>query len=245
MGAALLSTPDILLNILRALLDQIPLPISCKIRLLPTQPETIYLASRILGTGVRNLTVHCRTRDMRPGDKAMWERLGDIVKLGEERGLPVICNGDGDGWPNREKIRQMTGASSIMLARAAERNPSVFASTGLVCNITEVVPRLLRLARYIDNPWGNTKFLLNQFKPTSVSKARRKEYQEIISRSKTLEEVSEKLGISLDGGGEIIKEIGLVLGKERGSVDETLRKNNSVLSDTVSIAEPARNSSNV
>jgi hypothetical protein len=71
------------------------------------------------------------------------------------------------------------------------------------------------------------------------------EYQEIISRSKTLEEVSEKLGISLDGGGEIIKEIGLVLGKERGSVDETLRKNNSVLSDTVSIAEPARNSSNV
>lgn len=109
MGAALLSTPDILLNILRSLLDEIPLPISCKIRLLPTQDETLYLAARILQTGVRNLTVHCRTRSMRPGEKAIWERLGEIVKLGEERGLPVICNGDGDGFPNKDIIREMTG----------------------------------------------------------------------------------------------------------------------------------------
>lgn len=115
MGAALLSTPDVLLNILRALLDEIPLPISCKIRLLPTQPDTLYLAARILRTGIRNLTVHCRTRDMRPGDKAMWERLGDIVKLGEQRGLPVICNGDGDGWPNRDRIREMTGEHCVGL----------------------------------------------------------------------------------------------------------------------------------
>jgi tRNA-dihydrouridine synthase 2 len=117
MGAALLSTPDILLNILRALLDTVPLPISAKIRLLPTQPDTLYLASRILRTGVRNLTVHCRTRDMRPGDKAMWERLNDIVKLGDERGVPVICNGDGDGWPNRERIREMTGEFGVLRSR--------------------------------------------------------------------------------------------------------------------------------
>jgi tRNA-dihydrouridine synthase 2 len=112
MGAALLSTPDILLGILRALLESIPLPISCKIRMLPTQPSTLFLASRILRTGIRNLTVHCRTRDMRSGERAMWERLGDIVALGERRGISVICNGDGDGWSNWEKIRNETGESS-------------------------------------------------------------------------------------------------------------------------------------
>ena len=109
MGAALLSTPDILLNILRNLLEKISLPISCKIRLLPTQPSTLELASRILRTGIRNLTVHCRTRDMRSGERAMWERLGDIVELGKRRGVSIICNGDGDGWANWEKIRGETG----------------------------------------------------------------------------------------------------------------------------------------
>lgn len=109
MGAALLSTPELLLDILRALLDSIPLPISCKIRLLPTQPSTLYLASRIIRTGIRNLTVHCRTHQMRPGERALWERLGSIVDLGKRRGISVICNGDGEGWSNWERIKNETG----------------------------------------------------------------------------------------------------------------------------------------
>ncbi|OCF62227.1 tRNA-dihydrouridine synthase 2 [Kwoniella mangroviensis CBS 10435] len=203
MGAALLSTPDILLNILRALLDSIPLPISCKIRLLPTQPSTLFLVSRIIRTGIRNLTVHCRTRDMRPAERALWERLADIVALGKRRGLPVICNGDGDGWTNWEKIRTETNADSVMLARAAERNPSVFLPTGPVCNMTEVVPKLLAIAKHTNNPWGNTKFLLTQFKASpppisNMSKQERKQAAEIVSKSKTVEQVAEGLKIPID-----------------------------------------------
>lgn len=111
MGAALLSTPDILLNILRTLLDNIPLPISCKIRLLPQQPSTLVLVSRILRTGIRNLTVHCRTRDMRSSVPAIWDRLGDIAELGKRRGVSIICNGDGNGWSNWETIRTLTGGA--------------------------------------------------------------------------------------------------------------------------------------
>lgn len=110
MGAALLSTPDVLLNILRNLLENVPLPISCKIRLLPTQPSTLLLAAQILRTGIRNLTVHCRTRNMRSTERAMWERLRDIVNLGKRRGVSVTCNGDGDGWVNWEHIREQTGS---------------------------------------------------------------------------------------------------------------------------------------
>ena len=110
MGAALLSTPDILLSILHDLIESVPLPISCKIRLLPTQLSTLYLVARLLRTGIRNLTVHCRTRSMRSSEKAIWERLADIVRLGKRRGIPVICNGDGEGWSNWARIRDMTGA---------------------------------------------------------------------------------------------------------------------------------------
>lgn len=109
MGAALLSTPDLLLDILRALLSNIPLPISAKIRLLPTRAETMHLAARILKTGVRNLTVHCRTRDMRPREKAIHERLAEVVQLGNRRGVSVTCNGDGEGWENWKDIKGATG----------------------------------------------------------------------------------------------------------------------------------------
>lgn len=122
MGAALLSTPDLLLDILRNLLVNIPLPISCKIRMLPTQPSTLVLVSRIIRTGIRNLTVHCRTRNMRPGERAMWERLGDIVELGKKRGIPITCNGDGDGWTNWERIRSETSEviSHMTMERSAD-----------------------------------------------------------------------------------------------------------------------------
>lgn len=224
MGAALLSTPDILLNILRALLESISLPISCKIRLLPTQPSTQLLVSRILRTGIRNLTVHCRTRNMRPGEPAIWERLGDLVELGKRRGIPVICNGDGDGWANWEHIRSTTGmlntlvsvltpgADSVMLARAAEKNPSIFLPTGPVCNVSQVIPRLLSVAKYVDNPWGNTRFLLTQFKPSAppisnLNKVQRRDIHDNIMKSKTFAEVVEKLGIKLLPGMDVMDQI--------------------------------------
>lgn len=212
MGAALLSTPDLLLDILRKLVANIPLPISCKIRLLPDQPPTLHLVARILRTGIRNLTVHCRTRDMRPREPALWDRLSEIVALGKARKVSIICNGDGKGWANWDSIRELTGADSVMLARAAESNPSVFSSAGMQCNITEVVPKHLKLCHYIGNPWGNTRFLLNQFRPSPaptsrLNKQQKKEAQEAVTRSKSVEEVADKLGIDVTGGRDLLDEI--------------------------------------
>lgn len=195
MGAALLSTPDLLLDILRALLREIPLPISCKIRLLPEQPSTLHLAARILRTGVRCLTVHCRTRDMRSSVKALWDRLGDIVQLGRRRGVPVICNGDGEGWANWEAIRERTGVSSVMIARAAESNPSIFRPEGPVSTVEELVPNLfLPAVVYLKNHFSNTKFLLAQFKPSpapisSMKKQDKQEYTRAIVTAKSIEDV--------------------------------------------------------
>lgn len=195
MGAALLSTPDLLLDILRALLREIPLPISCKIRLLPEQPSTLHLAARILRTGVRCLTVHCRTRDMRSSVKALWERLGDIVELGRRRGVPVVCNGDGEGWANWEAIRAKTGVSSVMIARAAESNPSIFRPQGPVSTVEELVPNLfLPTVVYLKNHFSNTKFLLAQFKPSpppisQMKKHERQEYTQAVVTAKTIEDV--------------------------------------------------------
>ena len=96
----------------------------------------------------------------------------------------------------------MIDADSVMLARAAEKNPSVFLAAGPRCNVTEIVPKLLHIAQYTQNPWGNTKFLLNQFKPSpppisTMPKAEKKEHQEIINKAKSIEELAAILKVDL------------------------------------------------
>ena len=104
------------------------------------------------------------------------------------------------------------GANSVMLARAAERNPSIFCPSGPKCNVTEVIPRLLNIAEYFDHSWGNVKFLLSQFKPSAapvslLTKQQKKAAQEAVMRSKSIREVAESLDVRLGRGEEVLREI--------------------------------------
>ena len=113
MGAALLSTPDLLCSILTALREAMPpeITVSAKIRLLPTQEETLRLVERIVNTGVSALTVHCRTRNMRKNERAIIERLKEIVEFveGMGKGVAVIANGDCISAEDAVRIKEMTG----------------------------------------------------------------------------------------------------------------------------------------
>jgi tRNA-dihydrouridine synthase 2 len=85
--------------------------VSCKIRLLEDQEETKKLVERICGTGIKCLTIHARTRDMRSRERAMMERLRDLVEVATRFGVPVVANGDVGGMWDFEKIKEMTGES--------------------------------------------------------------------------------------------------------------------------------------
>jgi tRNA-dihydrouridine synthase 2 len=99
-----------------------------------------------------------------------------------------------------------------MLARAAERNPSIFDRAGPSCNLKVIIPQLLRIAQHIDNPWGNTKFLLSQFKPGSeIGKEDRKRLQEDIARSKSVEDICARLGVDAAGGADLLQELEAIL----------------------------------
>ena len=113
MGAALLSTPDLLCSILTALREAMPpeIAISCKIRLLPSQEDTLKLVERIVKTGISCLTIHCRTKNMRPREPALIHRLKEIVDFVEGLGIDVaiIQNGDCVSYQDAKRIRAMTG----------------------------------------------------------------------------------------------------------------------------------------
>ncbi|KAF9650333.1 FMN-linked oxidoreductase, partial [Thelephora ganbajun] len=168
MGAALLTNPDLLCSILTALRKAMPpeISVSAKIRLLPTQEDTLKLVERVINTGVSALTVHCRKRNMRKTEKATIERLREIVEFVEKMGkdVAVIENGDCLGYEDAKRVREVTGAHSVMIATAAEGNPSCFSPTPLVDVHRILIPTYLRVSRYLDNHWANSKFCGIQFR---------------------------------------------------------------------------------
>ena len=159
MGAALLDKPDLICDILTGLRKALPphLSVSCKIRLLPTSEATLDLVRKIVQTGISCLTVHCRTRNMRKGEKALPERMKEIVDLVKSMNVDVavLANGDCLSVDDAKRLRETTGADGAMIATAAEGNPSCFRSEvngGLADAETKIIPGYLRLVRLLHYP---------------------------------------------------------------------------------------------
>ncbi|CAD6262950.1 unnamed protein product [Miscanthus lutarioriparius] len=123
MGAALLSKPELIHDILTRLLRNLDTTVTCKIRLLNTPKDTVELARRIEKTGVPALAVHGRKIKDRPRDPAKWDEIADVVSA---LSIPVIANGDVFGYEDFKRIKDATGAASIMVARGAMWNASIF-----------------------------------------------------------------------------------------------------------------------
>ncbi|CAJ0962869.1 unnamed protein product, partial [Mesorhabditis belari] len=126
MGAALLTRPDKIKEILTALVEASQVPVTAKIRLRNDPKDTLALVELIESCGVSAIGVHGRRRDERNPDRCREEEIAEVVKYAK---VPIIANG-GSGsiltFDDIEKFRQQTTASSVMIARKALCTPSIF-----------------------------------------------------------------------------------------------------------------------
>jgi tRNA-dihydrouridine synthase 2 len=162
MGAALLREPEKLERILRTLVEGLPssILVSAKIRLLPTVEETIGLARRLTATGIKALTLHARTPEMRPHHPALWEVFSQVAKAIAP--IPLIANGD---FYTQECVQRgratLDGVSSFMIGRGAQWNVSVFRPEGPLA-LMAVSEAYLRKAAEVGALVSNAKFTLLQ-----------------------------------------------------------------------------------
>ncbi|XP_042196337.1 tRNA-dihydrouridine(20) synthase [NAD(P)+]-like [Callorhinchus milii] len=162
MGVALLSDPDKVETILSTLVSGVSKPVTCKIRILPSLEETIDLVQRIQRTGVAAVAVHGRRKEERPQHPVHH----DVIKaIAESVSIPVIANGGSQDhireFNDLEKFRQTTNASSVMVARAAMWNPSIFRKEGLL-PIEDVLKEYIKYAIRYDSHCSNTKYCVCQ-----------------------------------------------------------------------------------
>jgi len=135
---------------------------------------------------------------MREKDRAVIERLGEIVKFveGLGKGIAVVENGDCLGWEDAKRVRKITGAHSVMIARGGEANPTCFSDTPLVDLDKTLIPSYLRLAKYLDNHWSLTKFCIAQFKGdrVNVKKAESTKLRQALAQAKGYDTMTEFVG---------------------------------------------------
>ncbi|KAI5289773.1 hypothetical protein KEM54_003246 [Ascosphaera aggregata] len=171
MGAALLQTPDKLVNILENLVAQVGRPfqigISVKIRILKDPEDTKRLVSRLVRTGITGLTVHCRTTPMRPREPAIRDQLPMIRDICHSAGVACLVNGDVVNRDHGLQLMSEYNVDGAMIATAAEANSSCFRSEvdGGLASWREVVHAYLDFCLQVENRWGNTKYLLNMLVP--------------------------------------------------------------------------------
>ena len=100
-------------------------PVTCKIRCLPTEKQTLELARAIQEAGASLLTVHgrCKEHNKHRVGSANYDIISKIKK---ELDIPVILNGGISTNEDVHKAIEMTGVDGVMSSESILEYPALF-----------------------------------------------------------------------------------------------------------------------
>lgn len=160
MGAALLTKPGKVKEILEKLVNNLSVPVTCKMRILPSVEETLDLVKVIAATGVSAIAVHGRVKEEGRHFANRDDFILHICKAMSD--IPIIANGgssDIQCYRDIFKFKEKTGAASVMIARASENNPSIFRKEGLL-PLDQVICDYLKYAIRYEAHVKNVKYCI-------------------------------------------------------------------------------------
>lgn len=132
-GSALLKDEDLVKRILDAIVNNVDIPVTLKIRTGwdKDNKNAIKIAQIAEQSGITALTIHGRTRAC----KFMGEAEYDTIKQVKQAvNIPVIANGDITTAQKAEHVLNYTGADAIMVGRAAQGKPWIFKEIDQILN---------------------------------------------------------------------------------------------------------------
>ena len=132
MGSALLKDAPRAARILKTLKQELlaPLgkPLSCKIRLLETNSQTIDFVEQMIAAGADAVAIHARRVGHEATEEADWKSLEEVLKVLREEhpGFPFLVNGDFYDRDERDQLVERTKVDGVLLGRPALYNTSIF-----------------------------------------------------------------------------------------------------------------------
>lgn len=127
-GAGLLRNVPLMLEITRAVVNAVSIPVTAKTRLGWDHDSIIIeqLAEQLQDCGISALTIHGRTRSQVYNGEADWEPIRR-VKANPRINIPIIGNGDITSGEEARRRFKETGVDAVMVGRATFGKPWIFA----------------------------------------------------------------------------------------------------------------------
>lgn len=126
-GAGMLKNIPLMLDITRAVVDAVRVPVTVKTRLGWDLDNLIItdLAEQLQDCGIRALTIHGRTRSQMYTGDADWSLIGE-VKRNPRIHIPIIGNGDITTPEQARQAFERYGVDAVMIGRATFGCPWIF-----------------------------------------------------------------------------------------------------------------------
>ena len=127
-GSALMKTPDLAAAIVRAVSAAVEHPVTVKFRRGWAEGDEtcVEFARRMEDAGAAAVAVHGRYALQLYRGRAEWDA---IARVKAAVSIPVVGNGDVKCGADAVALVERTGCDAVMIARAAEGNPWVFAQS--------------------------------------------------------------------------------------------------------------------
>lgn len=123
-GAALLARPELISDIVEAVVTTSGKPVTAKMRLGTKSSENaVEIAKLIERAGAGALFVHARTLEQGYSGEPDWSKIAEIKKA---LSIPVFGNGNVCSYLDSEQMFSETKCNGILVGRAALGNPFIF-----------------------------------------------------------------------------------------------------------------------
>ncbi|NKJ69956.1 tRNA dihydrouridine synthase DusB [Vibrio chemaguriensis] len=124
-GSALLQYPNIIEEILKAVVNAVDVPVTLKTRTgWDTENKNcLQIAKLAEDCGIQALALHGRTKACMYKGEAEYD---SIKAVKEAISIPVIANGDIDSPEKAKFVLEYTGADALMIGRPAQGRPWIF-----------------------------------------------------------------------------------------------------------------------